>query len=384
MFHWLYEMYFDQFTPLRVFSYPSFRIVASIGTAMLITLLLYPWFINKLRAKQVGERIRSDGPEGHQKKAGTPTMGGILIVIALVFSTLLWTRLNNPLVWLVLLVTVGYACIGFVDDLAKLKGKQSGSRGLSERSKLVAQFAVASLALGIFFWGLDHAAMGYAPDEHLKLYFPFLRADWYYVVLPVAVCAGLGIMVIVSTSNGVNLTDGLDGLAIGPVIIAAGTFLVLCYLAGFQIFVPGVTSEPVVVADILRIPQIDETVDLAVVCGSIVGGGIGFLWYNTHPATIFLGDVGSLSLGAALGAIAVFSKNELLSLLIFGIFAVELLSSFIQRMYFKATGGKRIFLMAPIHHHFEKKGWSEPQIVVRFWIIAIILSLISLMSLKLR
>jgi len=384
MFHWLYETFFDQWSPLRVLRYPSFRIVASIATALLMTLLLYPWFINKLRAKQVGEKIRDDGPEGHQKKAGTPTMGGILIVITLVVSTLLWARLNNPLVWLVMLVTVGYACIGFLDDLAKLKGTPSGRRGLSERTKLIAQFAVASLALGIFIWGIDHAAMGYSPGEHLKLYFPFLRADWYFVVLPAAVCAGLGIMVIVSTSNGVNLTDGLDGLAIGPVIIAAGTFLVLCYLAGFQIFVPKIMTEPVVVADILRIPKIEDTVDLAVVCGSIIGAGIGFLWYNTHPATIFLGDVGSLSLGATLGAVAVFSKNELLSLLIFGIFAVELLSSFIQRVYFKATGGKRIFLMAPIHHHFEKKGWSEPQIVVRFWIIAIILSLISLMSLKLR
>jgi phospho-N-acetylmuramoyl-pentapeptide-transferase len=381
VFYWLYEMYFPQFSPLRVFSFPSFRIVAATATALLITLMLYPWFIGKLRDKQVGEVIRDDGPETHQKKAGTPTMGGILILIAMIVSTLLWTRFENRLVWLVLLITLGYGAIGFLDDLTKLRGKKRGGRrGLTEVQKLLAQFLVAGCGLGLFFYAMDPAAMGYT----FKVYIPFVKADALDTTVSVWVYLVLGLMVVVSTSNGVNLTDGLDGLAIGPVIIAAGTFLVLCYLAGFQIYVDGVTNEPVVIADMLKIPKMDETVDLAVVCGAIVGSGIGFLWYNTHPATVFLGDVGSLSLGAALGSVAVFSKNELLSLIIFGIFAVELLSSFIQRIYFRATGGKRIFLMAPIHHHFEKKGWSEPQIVVRFWIIAIILSLISLMSLKLR
>jgi phospho-N-acetylmuramoyl-pentapeptide-transferase len=380
MFFWLYELFFEQFSPLRVFSYPSFRIVAATATALCITMLLYPWFIGKLKAKQVGEKIREDGPVSHHKKAGTPTMGGILVLIALCVSTLLWMRFQNPLVWLTLFVTLGYGALGFVDDLTKLRSKQGEARGLSEGQKLIAQFIIAGTSLGIFFWYVGPENLGY----DMNLYIPFLRVDLYYIALPMVVYLAFGALVIVSTSNGVNLTDGLDGLAIGPVIIAAGTFTVLTYLSGFQIYVEGITSEPVVMANILRIPQIDEVVDLAVICGSIVGAGIGFLWFNTHPASVFLGDVGSLSLGATLGTVAVFSKNELLSLIIFGIFAVELLSSFIQRMYFKATGGKRIFLMAPIHHHFEKKGWSEPQIVVRFWIIAIILSLIAFMSLKLR
>lgn len=380
MFFWLYEMFFEQFSPLRVFSYPSFRIVAATTTALCITTLLYPWFIGKLRDRQVGEKIRADGPETHQVKAGTPTMGGILVLIALCVSTLLWMRFRNPLVWLTLFITLGYGALGFLDDVTKLRAKNGGKRGLSELQKLLAQFSLAGVALAIFFWWVVPQDMGY----NLNLYIPFLRVDRYYFELSATIYLILGLFVIVSTSNGVNLTDGLDGLAIGPVIIAAGTFTVLTYLSGFQIYVEGITSEPVVVANILRIPQIDQVVDLAVICGSIVGAGIGFLWFNTHPASVFLGDVGSLSLGAALGSVAVFSKNELLSVIIFGIFAVELLSSFIQRMYFKATGGKRIFLMAPIHHHFEKKGWSEPQIVVRFWIIAIVLSLIALMSLKLR
>ena len=380
MFHWLYEQLFPRFSPLRVFSFPSFRIVAATATALAITMLLYPWFIGKLKAKQVGEKIREDGPEGHFKKAGTPTMGGILVLVALVVSTLLWSRLRNPLVWLTLFAIVGYGALGFIDDLTKLRAKRTGRRGMSEGQKLLCQFGVAATALGIFFFGLGPERIGY----DLNLYIPFLRVDRYYVTLPVVLYLSLGVITIVATSNGVNLTDGLDGLAIGPVIIAAGTFAVLCYLAGFQIFVEGITSKPVVVAKVLRIPAIDEVVDLAVVCGSMVGAGIGFLWFNTYPAQVFLGDVGSLSLGAGLGSVAVFSKNELLSGVIFGIFAIELLSSFIQRMYFRASGGKRIFLMAPIHHHFEKKGWSEPQIVVRFWIISIILALVALMSLKLR
>ncbi len=381
MLHWVYESFFDRFSPLRIFSFPSFRILGATITALAITWLLYPWFISKLRQKQVGERIREDGPEGHKKKAGTPTMGGILVIIALTVSTLLWMRFQNPLVWLTLFVTVGYGAIGFLDDVTKLRAKQvGGRRGLSEGQKLAGQFGVAGSAMALFFFGIEPRALGY----DMNLYVPFLRVDRYYVVLPVLAYFALALMTVVSTSNAVNLTDGLDGLAIGPVIIAAATFLLLCYLAGFQIYVEGVTQKPVVVANILRIPKIDEVVDLAIVCGAIVGAGIGFLWYNTHPAMVFLGDVGSLALGAALGAVAVFSKNELLSIIVFGIFAVELLSSFIQRTYFRWSGGKRIFLMAPLHHHFEKKGWSEPQIVVRFWIIAIILSLVAITSLKLR
>ena len=381
MFYWLYEHFFDRFSPLRVFSFPSFRIVAATATALCITMLLYPWFIGKLREKQVGEKIREDGPEGHKKKAGTPTMGGILVLIALAVSVLLWTRFSNVLVWLTLFVTLGYGAVGFADDLTKLRGKQNGGkRGLGEGPKILLELAIAGAAFAVFFWGVGPQSIGY----DLNLYIPFMRVNLYHLALPMALYAALAVAVVWSTSNGVNITDGLDGLAIGPVIIAAGTFLVLCYLAGFTIFVEGVTSHPVAVANILRIPQIDEVVDLGVICGSIVGAGIGFLWFNTHPAAVFLGDVGSLGLGAALGSVAVFSKNELLSVIIFGIFAVEAGSSFIQRFYYKYSGGKRIFLMAPIHHHFEKKGWSEPQIVVRFWIIAIILSLVALMSLKLR
>ena len=302
-------------------------------------------------------------------------MGGSLILLAMVVPTLLWVDLRNPYVWTALVISIGYAAIGFVDDIRKVRGQNS--KGLSGPYKLFFQFA---LAIPVMTWLFT------CTDLSTTLYFPFVSPERYSVDLPVWLYVLFSSVLLVGTSNAVNLTDGLDGLAIGPCIVASGTFLILAYGAatslGTGIYVDG-QQVYFDVAAYLGLPKIEGVQELSIFAASIVGAGAGFLWFNAYPAQIFMGDVGSLSLGGALGVLAVATKNELLSVLICGIFVVEAVSVIIQRYYYKATQ-KRVFLMAPIHHHFEKKNWSESQIVVRFWIIAIMLSLFALASLKLR
>jgi phospho-N-acetylmuramoyl-pentapeptide-transferase len=364
----------EYFSALRVVRYPSFRLIAAAITAMLISFLLYPWFIRRLQRKQIGQVVRNDGPKTHLAKTGTPTMGGSMILFAVCLPTLLWCDLRNSLIWIVLTVTFGFGVIGFFDDYRKLSRRSA--KGIAGRVKLGAQIAVAAGAVSVLFYHLDFDT---------DLYLPFLKqpvADlaWFYPVFAA--------LVIVGTSNAVNLTDGLDGLAIGPVIISSATFLVLSYAAGTVLTAPpGSTAEPPPasfnIAEYLKIPHVPGAGELAVFCGAMVGAGIGFLWFNTYPAQVFMGDVGSLPLGGALGTLAVLTKNELLLVIVGGIFVVETLSVIAQVVSFKLTG-KRVFKMAPLHHHFELKGWAEPKVIVRFWILSVILALVALATLKLR
>lgn len=378
----LFELFFwlkDYFGPLNVFRYVSFRTVAAMITALGMSLFLYPWFIRRLQMRQIGQVIRDDGPESHLSKAGTPTMGGVLLLFAVVSSTLLWADLSNPYVGVVLGVTVLFGVVGFFDDYMKLRGQSSA--GLSGKIRLLVEFAVAGAAMLIMF-KLN------AFDYTTTLYLPFVSTEKFSLQLPLAVYVPFAMLVIVGTSNAVNLTDGLDGLAIGPVIVAAGTFLVLAYssatVLGYEEIVNGVTvTQKFDLAAYLMIPKVEGAQELAIFCAAIIGAGVGFLWYNSFPAQVFMGDVGALSLGGALGSLAVITKHELLSTIIFGIFLMEAISVITQTTSYKLTG-KRVFRMAPIHHHFEMKGWPEPKIIVRFWIIAIVLNLIALASLKLR
>ncbi len=378
----LFELFFwlkDEFSPLNVFRYVSFRVVAAMMTSLLISFMLYPWFIKKLQSQQIGQVIRDDGPDSHFDKEGTPTMGGVLILFAVVISTLLWADLKNPYVGVVLAVTVCFAVVGFLDDF--LKVRQESSAGLSGKMRLCIEFGVVFLMMMVMF----HTN---AFDYSTELYLPFVATDRFSLTLPLWVYVPFAMVVIVGTANAVNLTDGLDGLAIGPVIVAAGTFLILSWSAGTvlqqEVVVDGQRYlQQFDIAEYLMIPDVDGVQELAIFCAAIIGAGAGFLWYNSFPAQVFMGDVGSLSLGGALGTLAVVTKHELLSAIIFGIFLVEALSVITQTVSYKLTG-KRVFKMAPIHHHFEMKGWPEPKIIVRFWIIAIMLSLIALMSLKLR
>ena len=353
---------------LNVMRYVSTRIIAATLTAMAISFLMGPWFIDRLRSKQIGEQIRTDGPQTHKKKAGTPTMGGSLILFALVIPTLLWCDLTNRFVWLTLLVTIGYGVVGFVDDYRKLTRSK---KGISGKSKMAAQIVIAAVAVGILFWSDLY-------DVDLKLRVALPLVDFYKHPLSLWLPAylALAIIVVVGTSNGVNMTDGLDGLAIGPVIISAATFLILSYGAGTVI-------KGFNIAEYLKIPYIHGSGELAIFCGAMVGAGIGFLWFNTYPAAVFMGDVGSLSLGGALGMLAVATKNEFTLVIVGGIFVMETLSVMVQVASFKLTG-KRVFKMAPIHHHFELKGWAEPKVIVRFWIIAFMLALVALATLKVR
>ncbi|MFP4597994.1 MAG: phospho-N-acetylmuramoyl-pentapeptide-transferase [Persicimonas sp.] len=378
----LFELFFwlkDEFGPLNVFRYVSFRTVAAMITSLLISLVLYPWFIRKLQLKQIGQVIRDDGPESHLSKAGTPTMGGVLILFAVVASTLLWADLTNPYVAVVLAITVIFGVVGFFDDYMKLTEKSTA--GVSGKVRLLIEFAVALGAMLVMF---NFEVFDYSTS----LYLPFVSTEKFALELPLAIYVPFALLVIVGTANAVNLTDGLDGLAIGPVIVAAGTFLVLAYssatVLGYEEVVNGVTEfRRFDLAKYLMVPKVDGAQELAIFCASIIGAGVGFLWYNSFPAQVFMGDVGSLSLGGALGTLAVVTKHELLSTIIFGIFLVEAISVITQTTSYKLTG-KRVFRMAPIHHHFEMKGWPEPKIIVRFWIIAILLNLIALASLKLR
>jgi phospho-N-acetylmuramoyl-pentapeptide-transferase len=352
----------DVIVGFNVFRYITLRTAFAALTALLISFILGPWLIDRMRRIKVGQFIREEGPKSHQQKAGTPTMGGILINVAILIPTILWADILNPYIWIILFVTFAYATIGFFDDYLKLARKRN--LGLTAKQKFTAQFGVALLA------GL---AIAYLPSIHNNystvLTFPFFAR----VVLNLGVLYIPFIMiVIVGASNAVNLTDGLDGLAIGSTLIAAATYAVLTYAAGhFRI------------ADYLRIAWVPQTGELAVFCGAMVGASLGFLWFNAHPAEIFMGDVGSLALGGAIGCLAVMIKQEILLVLVGGLFVLEALSVIIQVASFKLTG-RRIFKMSPIHHHFELSGWRETKVVVRFWIIAIMFAMLSLATLKLR
>ena len=358
---------------LNVLRYTPFRAIMSTLTAMLLCFVLAPWFISQLRGKQISQIIREEGPESHFSKAGTPTMGGALILLAVLVPTILWADVKNVFVICTAALTACYGAVGYLDDRLKLEG--SNTRGLPGRYKLLLQFALGGAVLGFLFFYSDGL-----PREWLairgRLSIPFVAFDKHPIELPVWVCFGFALLLVVGMSNAVNLTDGLDGLAIGPVMINAGVYLIWAYVAGLLLF-----GRPM--AEYLDVAGILEMSELAIYAAAVIGAGIGFLWYNTYPAMVFMGDVGSLSLGGGLGMMAVLTRNELLSLLVGGLFVVEAASVITQVVSFKLFG-KRVFLMAPIHHHFEKKGWPEPRIIVRFWIISILLALVGLSSLKLR
>ncbi len=367
---------YDALSWLRVFRYPSMRILAAAITALLLSFAIGPWFIDRLRARQIGQQIREDGPKSHKKKAGTPTMGGALILFCLVVSTLLWCDLSNRLVLLALMVTVLFGAIGFADDYAKVTKRNT--KGTSGKLRLLLEFAVAAGALSYLF-----LSDTMPPELRNELQLPFTNfyevsptlSSWLYIVF--------GSFVVVGTANAVNLTDGLDGLAIGPSIINAGTFLLFAYIAGVETTILTKTGGEESIAQYLHVAHIPGAVELAVFCAALFGAGVGFLWYNTYPASVFMGDVGSLSIGGAIGMLAVLTKNELTLVLVGGLFLIEALSVIIQVGSFK-TRGKRVFRMAPIHHHYELKGWEEPKIIVRFWLISILLGLLAVGTLKLR
>jgi phospho-N-acetylmuramoyl-pentapeptide-transferase len=357
MLYHLFYPFASEFSGFNVFRYITFRTGAATLTALFIAFMVGPPLIRALERLRMGQPIRDVGPD-HQSKKGTPTMGGLLILLSLLVSVLLWSNLDNRFVWIVIGITSGYGVLGYVDDYRKVKEGNSG--GISARAKLFWQTLMAiGVALAIYT----------APDFDAHLAVPFFKnftPDLGIFYVPFAA------FVIVATSNGVNLTDGLDGLAIGPVLIAGGTFLILSYAAGH-----------LGIADYLAIKYVPGSGHLAIFCGALIGGGLGFLWFNASPAQLFMGDVGSLALGGALGTIAVLIRQEFLLPIVGGIFVVEALSVMIQVASFKMTG-RRVFLMAPIHHHFEKLGWPEQKIVVRFWIVSAILGLVALSTLKLR
>ncbi len=358
LYHLLYPLH-TTFSAFNVFRYITFRTIYASLTAFLICFVLGPWVIRRLKRLQVGQYIQEDGPEAHQAKAGTPTMGGILILFSILTATLLWTDLTNGYVWIALIIVCGYGLLGFADDYLMLVKKRN--KGLTARAKFSGQIVLAAVA-GVLLY--------ISPDFDTRVTIPFFKEvspdlGWGYILF--------AILVIVGSSNAVNLTDGLDGLAIGPVIIAAVTYMIFAYVSGHA-----------KMADYLQINYVAGSGELTIFCGAIAGAGLGFLWFNTYPAQIFMGDVGSLSLGGALGTVAVITKQEILLVIVGGLFVIEALSVIFQVSFFKMTNGGRIFKMAPLHHHFELKGWAEPKIIVRFWIIAIALALVSMSTLKLR
>jgi phospho-N-acetylmuramoyl-pentapeptide-transferase len=346
----------------NVFRYITFRTAYAALTALLISFVLGPWLIKRMTRIKLGQYIRQEGPQSHHQKAGTPTMGGILINLAILIPTLLWADIMNPYIWIILFVTLAYGVIGFMDDFQKLARRRN--LGLTFRQKFTLQFGIAFVA-GMLIAYLPQIRNAYSTS----LTFPFIKD----VVVDLGIFYILFLMiVIVGSSNAVNLTDGLDGLAIGSVVVAAGTYTLLTYAAGNYR-----------VAEYLRIAWVPGAGELAVFCGAMVGASLGFLWFNAHPAEIFMGDVGSLALGGAIGCLAVMIKQEILLLFVGGLFVIEALSVIIQVISFKTTG-RRVFKMSPLHHHFELSGWRETKVVVRFWIIAIIFALLSLSTLKLR
>jgi phospho-N-acetylmuramoyl-pentapeptide-transferase len=358
LYHLLYPLK-TVFGGFNVFRYITFRTIFAILTALIISMVVGSWFIHKLKQLQIGQTVREEGPKSHYAKNGTPTMGGLMIIFATLSATLLWAELYNPYIWLLVLVTLGFGLIGFLDDYLKVIKKHN--QGLSGRAKLVGQTLVA----------LVPAIWLYAnPTFDTTLTVPFFKQfqpDLGFFFIPFAV------FVIVGSANAVNLTDGLDGLAIGPVTIAAAFYMIFCYLGG-----------NIKIAAYLQIPYVRGVGEISIYLGALVGAGVGFLWYNAYPAQVFMGDVGALALGGVLGTVALATKQEILLAIVGGLFVVEALSVILQVGFFKVSNGRRIFRMAPLHHHFELMGWPEPKVIVRFWIIAIILGLVSLSALKLR
>ncbi|MBS0359351.1 MAG: phospho-N-acetylmuramoyl-pentapeptide-transferase [Proteobacteria bacterium] len=353
----LLQYYFHFF---RVFQYITFRSILAVLTALVIALVVGPIMIRRLTNLQIGQYVRDDGPQSHLAKQGTPTMGGSLILIAIALSTLLWGDLTNRYIWIVLLVTLGFGIVGLVDDYRKVILKNS--KGLAGRSKLFWQSLITLIVIGFLYFTAK------SPAE-TALIIPFAK-DW---LIPLGIFAPvLWFFVIVGTSNAVNLTDGLDGLAIMPTVMVGGALGIFAYLTGHSAY-----------AHYLGIPFIPGVGEITVFCSALVGAGLGFLWFNTYPAQVFMGDVGALALGGALGTVAVLVRQELVLFIMGGVFVAETVSVIMQVASFKLTG-KRIFRMAPIHHHFELKGWPEPKVIVRFWIITVVLVLIGLASLKLR
>ena len=360
LFHLLFPLH-TQFSVLNVTRYITFRTATASLSALAISLVLGPWMVRKLREFQIGQVIRQEGPVTHRPKAGTPTMGGLLILTAALVPTLLWADLRNPYVWIAVLTTAAFGAVGFADDYLKLVRRSH--HGLRPRYKMLYQVLIAS-AVGVALLVLGHYGL-----YNTRLIFPFFKwliPDLRWGYLPFTV------LVLVGASNAVNLTDGLDGLAISTFAIAAAAFTALSYVTGHR-----------VLADYLLIVRFSPAAELTIFCGSLVVASLGFLWYNSYPAEIFMGDVGSLALGAALGTVAILIKQELLLVIVGGVFVLEALSVIIQVASFKLTG-QRVFRMAPLHHHFELVGWSEPKVIARFVIVAIIFSLFSLATLKLR
>ncbi|ODC02697.1 phospho-N-acetylmuramoyl-pentapeptide-transferase [Terasakiispira papahanaumokuakeensis] len=360
MLLWLTQLLSELFPGLEVFSYQTLRAILGILTSLLIALLVGPWMIRRLTQRQIGQAVRQDGPQTHLSKAGTPTMGGALILVSIGLSTLLWSDLSNRFVWIVLLVTLAFGAIGWVDDWRKVVEKNP--RGLPAKWKYFWQSVVG---LGAALWLYSTAQ---SPSE-TQLIVPFFKS--------VALDLGpafivLTYLVIVGSSNAVNLTDGLDGLAIMPTVMVAGALGIFAYATGHLEF-----------ANYLYIPHVSGAGELAIFCAAIIGAGLGFLWFNTYPAQVFMGDVGALALGAALGIVAVIVRQEIVLFIMGGVFVMETVSVILQVGSYKLTG-RRIFRMAPLHHHFELKGWPEPRVIVRFWIITVILVLIGLSTLKLR
>ena len=379
MLYWLlYEKLYPFFHPFRIFRYLTFRTAFASLTALLIALFIGPWVIQKLREFQIGQFVREDGPQSHLKKTGTPTMGGILIVIAIVLPTALWSDPSNPFIWIAVFSTLAYGAIGFVDDYTKVVRKRS--LGLTARAKLFWQGlvgAVVAIALVI----LDQVQMfstrltvpfvkAWRPDLQWHVWPATIPSLWFLAFIPFVAFV---IFMLTLSSNAVNLTDGLDGLAIGCTIIAAAALTVLTYVSGHVVF-----------ADYLELQRMPLVGELTVFCGSMVGASIGFLWYNAHPAEVFMGDVGSLALGGAIGTVAIVIRQELLLPFIGGIFLIEAASVILQVGSYKLRNGKRIFKMAPLHHHFEQLGWHESKVIVRFWIGALVFALFALTTLKLR
>jgi phospho-N-acetylmuramoyl-pentapeptide-transferase len=358
LFHILYPLH-ETYSYFNVFRYITFRTIYAAITALVLCFVVGPWLIRKLQELQIGQTIRNDGPDSHYVKKGTPTMGGILIIFAVTISTFLWANLTVGYVWLTIMVMVGYGLIGFLDDYRKIT--RQDSRGVPGKVRLSAEIAIALFVSIILY---------IKPGFNANVTIPFFKTvlpnlGWGYILLST--------FIIVGAANAVNLTDGLDGLAIGPAITCFMTYLLFAYFAG-----------NVKIATYLQIPYVAGTGELSIFCGAVVGAGIGFLWYNAYPAQVFMGDVGSLSLGGSLGALAILTKQEILLAIVGGIFVLETFSVIFQVGWFKLSHGKRIFRMAPIHHHFELKGWPEPKVIVRFWIISVLLALVAISTLKLR
>jgi phospho-N-acetylmuramoyl-pentapeptide-transferase len=367
---WLKD-YSNSFTWLNVFRYLSTRVVLATLSALVISFLLSPWFIKRLQSQQLAQPIRDDGPQSHLAKQGTPTMGGTLILFSLVLPTIMWADLTNTYIWAVLTITTLFGVLGFIDDYLKVSKKSSA--GLPGRFKIIFQVLIAAAAV---YYLYGSSVTGLSDNTKFSVALPFVSVG-SYPILSFTLFMIFAVIVIVGASNAVNLTDGLDGLAIGPVILNAFVFLIIAYAHGAVFW-----GKPV--ADYLKIMHVPGVQELIIFCGAVIGAGVGFLWYNTYPASVFMGDVGSLALGGGLGTLAVVTKSEYILLISGGIFVIEALSVIIQVGYFKISGGKRIFLMAPIHHHFEKKGWAEPKVIVRFWVISFILALLAVVTLKLH